>query len=285
ERTGNVDIVTVALNMYMQGVDPGLDFSNIEAVRAVYERCTRMEVPPRHPYAGELVFTAFSGSHQDAIRKGMAAQDATPGALWEVPYLPIDPRDLGRSYEAIIRINSQSGKGGVAYILETDFGLQLPKAMHAEFGRVIQYQADSSGNELSSRQLFEAFEQEYLQREEPYQLEHFVVEKVGSAQETEEVSCSAHLRIDGIMREVHATGNGAVHAFEQALNQGDLASFKVISYVEHTRSEGLDTQVVTYVRIQTERDKTFFGAAIEMDSALAAANAVMSALNRSVASV
>src|SRR5579884_3812808 len=251
ERTGNVDIVTLALNMYMQGIDPGLDFSNIDRVRAIYEKCTHMEVPVRQPYAGDLVFTAFSGSHQDAIRKGMAAQDTTPGALWEVPYLPIDPRDLGRSYEAIIRINSQSGKGGVAYILETDFGLQMPKAMHAEFGRVIQYQADSSGDELSSRQLFEAFEREYLQREEPYQLEHFVVEKAGSGQEAEAISCSACLRIDGVVREVHAEGNGAVRAFEKALNQGDLASFKVLSHEEHTRTEGSDTQVVAYVRIQT----------------------------------
>ena len=285
ERTGNVDLVTLALNMYMQGIDPGLDFSNINRVRAVYEKCTHMEVPVRQPYAGELVFTAFSGSHQDAIRKGMAAQDATPGALWEVPYLPIDPGDIGRSYEAIIRINAQSGKGGVAYILETDFGLQLPKAMHAEFGRVIQHQADASGNELSSTQLFQAFEREYLQRKEPYQLEHFAVEKVGNAQETEAVSCSAHLRIDGIVREIHASGNGPVHAFEQALNQGDIASFKVLSHVEHTRYEGSNTQAVVYVRIQTTDDKPFFGAAIEINTTLAAAKAVLSALNRSVTGV
>src|SRR6266487_4254037 len=142
ERTGNLDIVTVALNLYMQGIDPKLDFSNLNAILEVYERCTGMTVPPRQPYAGELVFTAFSGSHQDAIKKGMDAQDSTPGALWEVPYLPIDPKDLGRSYEAIIRINSQSGKGGVAYVLENDFGLQLPKAMRVEFGKVIQALAD-----------------------------------------------------------------------------------------------------------------------------------------------
>src|SRR5438552_8213683 len=137
ERTGNVDIVTLALNMYTQGIDPHLDFSDINTVRAIYERCTRMEVPPRQPYAGELVFTAFSGSHQDAINKGMAAHDTEPGALWEVPYLPLDPKDIGRTYEAIIRINSQSGKGGVAYVLDNEFGFQLPRAMRIEFGRII----------------------------------------------------------------------------------------------------------------------------------------------------
>jgi 2-isopropylmalate synthase len=280
ERTGNVDLVTLALNMYMQGIDPGLDFSNINRVRAVYERCTHMEVPARQPYAGELVFTAFSGSHQDAIRKGMAAQDPTPGAHWEVPYLPIDPRDIGRSYEAIIRINSQSGKGGVAYILETEFGLQLPKKMHVEFGRVIQYLADASGDELSSMQLLQAFEREYLRQYGPYQLEHFAVEKIRDAQDAEMVSCSARLRIDGIVREVRASGNGPVNAFEQALNQGDLASFKVLSYTDHARNE----QVVAYVQVQTSKGKTFFGAAVEADTTLATARAVVSALNRSVAS-
>src|SRR5579883_1686358 len=171
ERTGNVDIITVALNMYMQGVDPGLDFSNINAIRAVYEKCTRMDIHARHPYAGELVFTAFSGSHQDAIHKGMVAQMANPEAPWEVPYLPIDPKDIGRTYEAIIRINSQSGKGGVSYILATDFGFKLPKLMQAEFGKIINDLADSTGAELLPDQIYEAFEKEYLRRSGPLALE------------------------------------------------------------------------------------------------------------------
>jgi 2-isopropylmalate synthase len=155
-----VDIVTVALNMYTQGIDPGLDFSDIDAIRAVYEKCTRLQVPIRQPYVGELVYTAFSGSHQDAINKGMTAQDQKQGALWEVPYLPIDPKDLGRTYEAIIRINSQSGKGGVAYVMEAEFGFQLPKSMHVEFGKVIKNLADRRGEEVSNTQIFQAFEQE-----------------------------------------------------------------------------------------------------------------------------
>src|SRR5207248_8942698 len=170
------DIVTVALNMYTQGIDPGLDFSDIDAIRTIAEKCTRLQVPMRHPYVGELVFTAFSGSHQDAINEGMTAQDSASGALWEVPYLPIDPQDLGRSYEAIIRINSQSGKGGVAYVMETEFGFQLPKAMHVELGKIIKSLADECGEELSGTQIFQAFEQEYLHRSEPFAFESFHVE-------------------------------------------------------------------------------------------------------------
>lgn len=279
ERTGNVDIVTVALNMYMQGVDPGLDFSNIDALRAVYERCTRMEVPPRHPYAGELVFTAFSGSHQDAIKKGMDAQDPTPGALWEVPYLPIDPKDLGRSYEAIIRINSQSGKGGVAYVLESEFGLHLPKAMHVEFGKVIKTLADARGNELSSRQLYEAFEREYWQQEGPLKLEAFHCENLG---EQKAVACTARMRIDGVLRVVHGQGNGPIDAFVRALNQEDIASFQVLSYSEHSLAQGAGAQAAAYIQIQTGTGKTFFGSAIETSIELASVKAVVSALNRAL---
>lgn len=281
ERTGNVDIVTLALNMYMQGIDPELDFSNIDAIRTVYEKHTRMQVPERQPYAGELVFTAFSGSHQDAIRKGMNAQAPDPEARWDVPYLPIDPRDIGRSYEAIIRINSQSGKGGVAYILESEFGLQFPKAMHAEFGKVIKSLADVKGNELSSTQLFMAFEEEYLNRDEPFELEDFAshsVETNGSKM----IECLAHLKVDGVRREVRAQGNGPIDAFVRALNQGDLANFQVLSYSEHAIGQGSDAQAAAYVQIQTAPTQTFFGAAIATDTKLAAVQAVVSALNRSM---
>jgi 2-isopropylmalate synthase len=282
ERTGNVDIVTVALNMYMQGLDPALNLNDINGIRAVYEKCTRMEVPVRQPYAGELVFTAFSGSHQDAIRKGMAAQDVSGDTVWEVPYLPIDPKDIGRTYEAIIRINSQSGKGGVAYVLETELGLDMPKAMHAEFGKVIKALADANGNELSSAQLYEAFEQEYLHQDGPYALEQFSAEQMSNPSGDDAVECRARLRIDGVLREVMASGNGPIDAFVRALNQGDLASFKILSYSQHSLSQGSDAQAMAYMQIQIATGKSFFGAAIETNSELAAVQAIVSALNRAM---
>ncbi len=281
ERTGNVDIVTVALNMYTQGVDPGLDFSDISAIRIVAEKCTRLEVPIRHPYAGELVFTAFSGSHQDAINKGMTAQDATPGALWQVPYLPIDPRDIGRSYEAIIRINSQSGKGGVAYVMETEFDYQLPKAMHAELGKIIKNLADECGEELSGTQIFQAFEQEYLQRSEPFAFELFHVEEISQQGGSKVVACTARISVDGIRRELHGSGNGPIDAFVQALNQHDIADFKVLTYSEHALGEGAEAQAIAYIQIQVPSGTTFFGAATDTNIELAAVKAVLSALNRS----
>ena len=281
ERTGNVDIVTVALNMYTQGIDPGLDFSDISTIRAIAEQCTRLEVPMRHPYAGELVFTAFSGSHQDAINKGMTAQDATPGALWQVPYLPIDPKDIGRSYEAIIRINSQSGKGGVAYVMETEFGYQLPKAMHVELGKIIKDLADECGEELSGTQVFQAFEQEYLQRSEPFAFESFHREEIAQQDGSKVVACTARISIDGIVRELRGRGNGPIDAFVQALNQGDIADFKVLSYAEHALEEGAEAQAIAYIQIQISSGTTFFGAATDTNIELAAVRAVLSALNRS----
>ncbi|HEY0755773.1 MAG TPA: 2-isopropylmalate synthase [Ktedonobacteraceae bacterium] len=282
ERTGNVDIVTVALNMYMQGVDPGLNFSNLDAIRAIYERCTHMTVPARQPYGGELVFTAFSGSHQDAIRKGMNLRDTTPGALWDVPYLPIDPQDIGRSYEAIIRINSQSGKGGVAFILESEFNLQMPKEMHVEFGKVIKSLADASGEELSGTRLRQAFELEYLQVTGPYELLYFQTQQ---ADGPDLIACSAQLRVEGVAREIHGQGNGPIDAFVDALNQSDLATFRLVSYSEHSLSSGSDAQAAAYIQIETGPRRTFFGAAIESNSELAAVKAVLSALNRSEAAL
>ena len=281
ERTGNVDIATVALNMYSQGVDPGLDFSDMNAIRAVAEKCTRLEVPPRHPYAGELVFTAFSGSHQDAINKGMTAQDPAPDALWQVPYLPIDPKDIGRSYQAIIRINSQSGKGGVAYVMETEFGYQLPKAMHVELGKVIKNIADACGEELSGTQIFQAFEQEYLLRSEPFALKAFHVEERTGQDGSRGVACTAHIFVDGIVRELHGQGNGPIDAFVQALNQGDVANFKVLSYTAHALEQGAEAQAIAYIQIQTPSGAAYFGAAIDTNIELAAVKAVLSALNRS----
>ncbi len=284
ERTGNVDIVTLALNMYTQGVDPKLDFSDISAVRAIYERCTRMEVPPRQAYAGELVFTAFSGSHQDAINKGMSAQDPEPGALWQVPYLPIDPMDIGRTYEAIIRINSQSGKGGVAYVMENEFGFQLPKAMRIEFGKLINTIADASGEEIPSAQIMQAFEQEYLRRTKPLALATFRTERNTDSVGNEVVGCTASITVHGSSQEVHGQGNGPIDAFVRALNQADIAHFKVLSYAEHSLGQGAGAQAVAYIQIQTQEGQTFFGAGIETSIEIASIKAVLSALNRAAAS-
>ncbi|GAC1468885.1 MAG: hypothetical protein PVSMB5_14450 [Ktedonobacteraceae bacterium] len=280
ERTGNVDIVTLALNMYTQGVDPQLDFSQLDAVRKIYEKCTRLEVPIRQPYAGELVFTAFSGSHQDAINKGMTAQDSVAEALWQVPYLPIDPKDIGRSYEAIIRINSQSGKGGVAYLMETEFGFQLPKAMHIEFGKVVKTIADRRGEEILITELFEAFKQEYLLRTSPLQFESFSSRTL-LHDDSETLECVARVLVNGVPRELRARGNGPIDAFVQALNQSGLAAFKVLSYAEHSLGQGSETQAVAYIQIQTTHGETFFGAAIDTNIEHASIKAILSAVNRS----
>ncbi len=282
ERTGNVDIVTLALNMYTQGVDPHLDFSDINAIRAVYEKCTHLEVPMRQPYAGELVFTAFSGSHQDAINKGMMAQDSAPSALWAVPYLPIDPKDIGRTYEAIIRINSQSGKGGVAYIMEAEYGFQLPKAMHVEFGKVIKDLSDERGDEVASAEIFQAFEREYLQRTGPIELKSYHIEKLSERGGVPVVECIVQLTIDGVPRRVNGQGNGPIDAFVRALNQQDLASFGILSYFQHALDQGADATAVAYIQIKDASGRTFFGAATDTDSEYASLKAVVSALNRSL---
>jgi 2-isopropylmalate synthase len=279
ERTGNVDIITVALNMYMQGVDPGLDFSNINAIRSVYEKCTRMDIHARHPYAGELVFTAFSGSHQDAIHKGMVAHMANPDAPWEVPYLPIDPKDIGRTYEAIIRINSQSGKGGVSYILATDYGFKLPKLMQAEFGKIINDLADATGSELLPEQIYRAFEQEYLQRNTPLTLDSLQVDVQYGQDVTPVVSCVASVRLAGQRREVRAQGGSAIDALALALQQENVASFTLISTAEQTLEQENKTRFAAYVQVQSGEGQ-FFGAAIEEDSDFALAKALLSALNR-----
>ncbi len=283
ERTGNVDIVTLALNLYTQGVDPRLDFSDLEAIRKVYERCTRLTVPIRQPYAGELVFTAFSGSHQDAINKGLNAQEDEEEALWQVPYLPIDPKDIGRSYEAIIRINSQSGKGGVAYIMETDYGFQLPKAMHVDFGKVIKTLADERGEEITSTELFYAFEMEYLRQYEPFQLQKFRGQLTLQADGQEQVECSAQILFDGIPHEIYGEGNGPIDAFVHALNESGLAHFTVNSYAEHSLGTGAETQAVAYIQVQSEAGEARFGAAVDTNIELASIKAVLSALNRTLA--
>src|SRR6202451_385938 len=226
ERTGNLDIVTVALNLYTHGIHPGLDFGDLNGIREVYERCTRLEVPARQPYAGELVFTAFSGSHQDAIKKSLAQQK--PGRPWDVLYIPIDPADIGRSYRAIIRINSQSGKGGVAYVLENEFGFHLPKLMHKEIGRVVNDLADAKGTELTSADIRDAFQREYLERTTPVSLEHFKTTERDST-----VQCEATIVVDGKRHTLSGAGNGPIDAFVRALAATGLPRFEVVSYPEH----------------------------------------------------
>ena len=281
ERTGNVDIVTLALNMYTQGVDPGLDFSDLNATRKIYEKCTRMEVPVRQPYAGELVFTAFSGSHQDAINKGMSAQANSSKDLWDVPYLPIDPKDMGRSYEAIIRINSQSGKGGVAYLMESEFGFQLPKAMHIEFGKIIKDLSDERGGEILSTELFAAFEQQYLKRSTPLTLVKFASRASIDITGTESVICTGTIANNGVIHDIEGHGNGPIDAFVRALNDHDIATFTLRSYAEHAIGDGAETQAVCYIQLETEAGG-FFGAAVDTNIELASIKAILSALNRSL---
>ncbi|MCX6044675.1 MAG: 2-isopropylmalate synthase [Chloroflexi bacterium] len=282
ERTGNVDLVTLALNLYTQGVDPRLDFSDIDHVRAIYERCTRMTVHERHPYVGELVFTAFSGSHQDAIRKGMDLQDLADEALWQVPYLPIDPKDVGRTYEAIIRINSQSGKGGVAYVLENEFGIQMPKAMHIEFGKIINEIADTQGKELSATQIRQAFDQAYLHCNSPFQLESFHREAASQPNQGTIVTCVAEIAVDGVVQELRAAGNGPIDAFMQAMKEELVPDFTLLSYAEHSLGQGSEAEAIAYIQIQTPSGKTFFGASTDTNIELASIKAVVCALNRAM---
>ncbi len=276
ERTGNVDLVTVALNLYTHGIHPGLDFSDINGIREIYERCTKLEVPVRSPYAGELVFTAFSGSHQDAIKKSLPHQK--PGRPWDVLYIPIDPADVGRSYKAIIRINSQSGKGGVAYVLEHDFGFTLPKLMHKEIGKIINDLADTTGRELTPAEIHAAFQREYLARTAPLALEHFKTTEKDSA-----VKCEARLTLDGQKISLTGSGNGPIDAFVRALATTTLPKFEVQSYSEHSLGKGAEARAVSYIQVKTDRGATLFGAGIDTNIELASIKAIVSALNRALA--
>jgi len=282
ERTGNVDIVTLALNMYTQGVDPKLDFSNINKIRDMYERCTRMTVPPRHPYGGELVFTAFSGSHQDAINKGLAAQDKSPDAVWNVPYLAIDPQDIGRTYEAIIRINAQSGKGGVAYVMEQEYGYKLPKTMQVEFGKIINELADRLGNEISNLQIRQCFEQTYLQANAPFKMVSFKAETGQSEDITKSVTCQTEMLIDGKPHSLRGVGNGPINAFMLAIQEELVPGFRLLDYSEHALQKGSGAEAVAYIQIQTPSNETFYGAAIDTHIELASIKALVSALNRAL---
>jgi 2-isopropylmalate synthase len=274
ERTGNVDLVTLAMNLYTQGVHPGLDFSDIDAVRQLVEDCNQLPVHPRHPYAGDLVFTAFSGSHQDAIKKGFAKQQA--GAIWEVPYLPIDPADLGRSYDAVIRVNSQSGKGGMAYLLEQEYGLQLPRRLQIEFSRVVQRQADESGREINPADLHALFAREYLDQQEPY---HYIAHRM-----TEDSAHDVQLEVD--VARHHAPqvfsgrGNGPIDAFVTALG----LEIRLMDYHEHAIGSGADARAACYVELRVGNGPTLFGVGIDSNIVTASFKSVLSAVNRHVVS-
>ena len=283
ERTGNVDIVTLALNMFTQGVDPKLDFSRINWVINAYERCTRLNVHPRHPYAGELVYTAFSGSHQDAINKGMTAIELTQSGLWEVPYLPIDPQDVGRTYESIIRINSQSGKGGVAYIMDREFGFKLPKDMHPGFGRVIQEVSDVHGDELTPEMIFHTFEKEYLLNSNGYALKSFHVLKRHFEKDLENsvAEIEAVVVVRGEEKIIRAEGNGPLDAFCTALRDGLGVQFVLHSYHEHALTRGSSSKAVSYIEILDHDSESWWGAGVDTDIIVASIKSLLSALNRS----
>ncbi|MBB5391177.1 MULTISPECIES: 2-isopropylmalate synthase [unclassified Herbaspirillum] len=275
ERTGNVDLVTLALNLYTQGVNPGLDFSDIDVVRQVVEECNQIPVHPRHPYVGDLVFTAFSGSHQDAIKKGFAKQQ--PDAIWEVPYLPIDPADLGRSYDAVIRVNSQSGKGGMAYLLEQEYGLALPRRLQIEFSRAIQREADATGKEINAADIYSIFTREYLERTEPYVYRaHRMTEDSSKA---ESINIEVDIVRNGQNTTVRGSGNGPIDAFVHALG----LDIKLMDFHEHAIGAGADAKAASYIELRLNEAPTGFGVGIDANIVTASFKAVISAINRQIA--
>jgi len=293
ERTGNLDIVTVALNLYMHGIDPKLDFSDLNSLIEVYERCTGMTVPARHPYGGELVFTAFSGSHQDAIKKGLAewkeksasgilaedqnnSADKLSAAHWDVPYLTLDPTDINREYKEVIRVNSQSGKGGVAYLLESEFGIELPKDLQREFGPIANDEVDRLGREVSGAELKGMFWREYIERIAPWQLQGFETESRNGV-----VRCRARLLRDGKPVEFSGEGNGPLAALVHGFSQAGVPRFEITNYSEHALSSGEEASAISYIQIKHTDGRARWGAGVDTNIELASIRAVLSALNRS----
>ena len=276
ERTGNVDIVNVALNMYIQGVHPNLDFSDIDAVRRTVEHCNRLPVHPRHPYVGDLVFTSFSGSHQDAIKKAFA--DRKPGMFWEMPYLPIDPLDLGRSYEAVIRVNSQSGKGGIAYLLESEYGLVLPRRLQIEFSTVVQAVTDSSGKEVTAAEIWALFKAEYLDALTPYAyVSHHLVEDSTK----DRVQLATELAVQGKAQPLRGEGNGPIDAFVAGLAQLTGQSLALVDYHEHAVTAGSDAKAVSYIELKIgDATRPTHGVGIDGNIVTASLKAILAALNR-----
>ena len=282
ERTGNVDMVTLAMNMYIQGVDPKLDFSNINKIKEMYERCTKMKVGERQPYAGELVFTAFSGSHQDAINKGTHYMEESHSNKWEIPYLPIDPADVGREYEPIIRINSQSGKGGAAFVMQHVFGFDLPKAMHPEFGHIVQVETDRVGTELKPERIFELFKENYIEATKPYELVRHSFAEFTDEEGHSHVTFAGTLRHTDTTFQVQGSGNGPIDAFFNAIHGQKMDRFTFVDYKEHAIKQGSDSQAVAYIHLQDESGKDWFGVGMSHNINLAPLKGILSAINRAV---
>ena len=283
ERTGNLDIVTVALNMFTQGVEPELDFTNILAIKKIYEECTRMRVPERQPYAGELAFTAFSGSHQDAIRKGYEYMKNSGTEYWEVPYLPINPADLHREYEPVIRINSQSGKGGAAFVLQQAVGYNLPKEMHPEFGNIVKAAADAYGDELSSKQIVDLFQKEYIDLQGKYGLVRHRFTELNEADGTVHSRFEGSITIDGAEKYITGVGNGPIDSFFQALAGVGVKGYKFVNYHEHAVSSGSDAQGICYIELKKTNGDHIFGAGIHANINVAALKGIICAINRAEA--
>ncbi|MBS7663642.1 2-isopropylmalate synthase [Pseudomonas lalucatii] len=274
ERTGNVDLVNLALNLYTQGIHPGLDFSDIDAVRKVVEECNQIPVHPRHPYVGDLVHTAFSGSHQDAIRKGFAQQD--PDGIWEVPYLPIDPADIGRSYEAVIRVNSQSGKGGITYLLEQEYGISLPRRMQIEFSQVVQKETDRLGLEMSAAQIYQLFDREYLQASAPYALKgHRLQEENGTS------AVDVEIVVGGESQHWRGLGKGPL----EALVAGLPVAVEIMDYSEHAIGAGTNAKAAAYIELRVDGGRALHGVGIDENLTTASFRALFSALNRALKQV
>lgn len=276
ERTGNVDLVTLALNLYSQGINPGLDFSDIDRVRKLVEDCNQIPVHPRHPYAGELVFTAFSGSHQDAIKKGLAVQKQD--AFWEVPYLPIDPADVNRSYDAVVRVNSQSGKGGVSFLLQQQTGFQLPRRLQIEFSGVVQKVSDSTGKEIKSSEIAQLFDQEYVAVQVPLTYQS---SKIIQEDDAHQVEITIQAQHQNQTVKITGSGNGPIDAAAHALSQFTQAEINVIDYHEHAVGEGSDVAAVTYVEVKVANGKPVFGIGRDSNIMTSAIKALINAVNRS----
>ena len=276
ERTGNVDLVTLALNLLTQGVDPRLDLSRLEEARAIVEACNELPVHPRHPWVGELVYTAFSGSHQDAIKKGIYAQQRSGSELWDVPYLPIDPADLGRSYESIIRVNSQSGKGGVAYLMETEHHLELPRGLQIDFAQRVQAMTDLRGDELTADELLAAFHEHYLSHARPYELEGYT----HSSGDRDEIV--AKTSVDGVSREITGTGTGPIDALVDAFERQFGISILIRGYHEHAMSAAADATAAAYIEADVDGDLVW-GVGLHPSIVTASLRAVVNAVNRGLA--
>ena len=280
ERTGNVDLLNIAYNMFSQGIDPELNIEHINEIIEIYERCCKIPIHPRHPYAGKLVFTAFSGSHQDAINKGVKAMRERQNEYWQVPYLPIDPADIGREYEPIVRINSQSGKGGVAFIMDTYFGFKLPKAMHKEFANVIQKVSEVKG-EVAPEEIMEQFKKEYLDQKEPLHFRRMHITDMSGEGKTFETSIEVHYTDHGIERSFEAVGNGPIDAVRRGLHQNLNLEVKILDYEEHALQSGSNSQAAAYIHLlDSNTGHVTYGVGVSSNITKASVRAIFSALNR-----